>query len=298
MPAVHLGGARLSFRPAVRVLGVVFDRTLSFIPHAERLKERAETLSARLATFFRISGTPAHAPLRALYRQVVLPTLAYASPVWWTERPHSGLCSRLVSVQRSPLLLLAGAYSTTSTRALQILLHAPPLAIDLDRLNAEFDLFSRRREVAFGTRSFRAVEVEEPFDSSARHPSEAVSYPHSLLDVEAAEAAALLPQHHIYTDGAYTSVSAGAAFVAFGLRGRLRAVGRFRVEGATSAYAVELVAFTEAVTFARSLPGAAPVFFYTDCQTILSALAKYAARDSNIDKLKSDLSALQTSRPF
>ncbi|XP_077492353.1 uncharacterized protein LOC144103531 [Amblyomma americanum] len=250
MPAVRLDGARLSFRPAVKVLGVVFDRTLSFIPHAERLKERAETLSARLATFFRISGTPAPARLRALYRQVVLPTLAYASPVWWTASPHSGLCSRLFSVQRSPLLVLAGAYSTTSTRALQILLHAPPLAIDLDRLNAEFDLFSRRQDVAFGTRSFRAVEVEEAFLISDRHPSEVVAFEHRQLYVDAAAAAALLPAHHIYTDGSYTSVSAGAAFVAFGVRGDLRAVGRFRAEGA-SPYAVELVAFAEAITFAR-----------------------------------------------
>ncbi|XP_077492086.1 uncharacterized protein LOC144102800 [Amblyomma americanum] len=66
VPTVHLGGARPSFRPAVKVLGVVFDRTLSFIPHAERLKERAETLTARLATFSLISCTPAPARLRLL----------------------------------------------------------------------------------------------------------------------------------------------------------------------------------------------------------------------------------------
>lgn len=73
----------------------------------------------------------------SLYRNVFLPGVMYASPVWWDQlRPDCHLSSSVVSIQRAALLGLLGAYHTTRTTALQVLLNAPP--IKLERANAEY----------------------------------------------------------------------------------------------------------------------------------------------------------------
>ncbi|KAL3243074.1 hypothetical protein MRX96_020748 [Rhipicephalus microplus] len=69
------------------------------------------------------------------------------------------------------------------------------------------------------------------------------------LSVAEAREMARLPGIHVYTDGAYSPISAGAAYVAFGRGTSIIATGRFRVLDATSAYCTEVVALTEALQF-------------------------------------------------
>ncbi|KAH7963907.1 hypothetical protein HPB52_023780 [Rhipicephalus sanguineus] len=141
----------LQFRDTLRVLGVVFDRRLSFFPHADYLRQKVALIASRVATFFAMQRSyvrPAHKVL--MYRQVILPALTYACPVWWGEdHVDCRLYARLVTVQRVALLALTRTYRTTSTAALQVLLHAPPIDQKIERINTEFRLFTLRRHVAF-----------------------------------------------------------------------------------------------------------------------------------------------------
>ncbi|KAH7963900.1 hypothetical protein HPB52_023773 [Rhipicephalus sanguineus] len=52
---------------------------------------------------------------------------------------------------------------------------------------------------------------------------------------------------HVYTDGSFTTISAGAAYVVFGWPDKILGAGRFRLSRATSAFSAEVVAFREAL---------------------------------------------------
>ncbi|KAH7963910.1 hypothetical protein HPB52_023783 [Rhipicephalus sanguineus] len=224
----------LQFRDTLRVLGVVFD----------------------LIDACRFSTTPttfARSPVNKvlMYRQVILPALTYACPVWWGEdHVDCRFYARVVTVQRVALLALTRAYRTTSTAALQVLLHAPPIDLEIARVNTEFRLFTLRIHVAFGSLRFRPTWVADAHAHVPLHPSVPVAVPFVRLTSAQARAAASSTAVHIYTDGSFTNASAGAAFVAFGPDGRVFSVGRFRLTRATSAYAAEVVAFKEAINHA------------------------------------------------
>lgn len=84
-----------------------------------------------------------------------------------------------------------------------------------------------------------------------------------------------LPVYHVYTDGAFTSVGAGAAYVVFGPRGRLLAVRKYRIPNATSAYDAEAIAFDEALLFLMNRRGPCTTHLYTDCLSLLRAISSF-----------------------
>ncbi|KAH7961709.1 hypothetical protein HPB52_011560 [Rhipicephalus sanguineus] len=239
----------LAFKEFIRILGVVFDARLSFFKRADYLRAKVTTLAARVAAFYAMQGSrvrPAHKTL--LYRQVVLPALTYASPIWWSEsRVDCRLYARMVSIQRVALLAITGTFRTTNTAALQVLMQAAPIDLELERLNAEFRLFALRRYVAFGALRYRPECVALPHRDMVQHPSLPAIAPFRRLSRRAACNACRVPGIHIYTDGSYTNLSAGAAYVVFDPNPTIIRVGRYRLLHATSVYAAEVVAFIEAL---------------------------------------------------
>ncbi|KAH7973230.1 hypothetical protein HPB52_023188 [Rhipicephalus sanguineus] len=185
-----------------------------------------------------------------MYYQVMLAALPYESPVWWGEdHVDCPLYARLVTIQSVALLALTGAFCTTSIAALQILVHAPPIDFELERLNVQFRLFTLRRHDAFRSLRFRPHWVANPL-KDVLHPSRSAAVP--LVRLSAAEARA-------------TSRS-------------ILGVGCFRLLRATSAYAAEVLAFLEALQHVIAEIYSQPVALYTDCLSLLQALA--SARNS------------------
>lgn len=120
---------------------MIFNRRLSFFKHADQLKEKAELLSAKVIAFVQVQGGLQPKDSTRLYQQVMLPALTYASVIWRSEKPDCRLSTHIVSVQCTVLAFL-GAFRTTCTAALQVLMRAPPLRLELDRANAYSDCLS------------------------------------------------------------------------------------------------------------------------------------------------------------
>ncbi|KAH7963866.1 hypothetical protein HPB52_023739 [Rhipicephalus sanguineus] len=276
-PTVRLGPAEpsLTFKESLRVLGVIFDRRLTFFHHAEYLRNKVATLASRVATFLAMQRScvrPAHKVL--LYRQVLLPALTYASPVWWGEcHVDCRLYARMVTIQRVVLLALTRAYHTTSTAALQVLMQAPPIDLELERINIEFRLFTLRQYVAFGSLRYCPDWVANPHSAKATHPAAPAIVPFARLTSAQARAATRARAVHVYTDGSFTSNAAGAAYAIFAPPDRVLSVGRYRLLRATSAYSAEVVAFREALKHLIAARYFEPVAIYTDCLSLLQALA-------------------------
>ncbi|KAH7962652.1 hypothetical protein HPB52_017319 [Rhipicephalus sanguineus] len=290
----------LQFREHLRVLGVIFDRRLSFFHHADYLRQEVALLASRVAAFFamqRCYVRPAHKLI--MYRLVILPALTYGSPVWWSEdHVYCRLHARLITVQRVALLALTRAYRTTSTAALQVLMRAPPIDLELERVNAEFRLFTLRRHGAFGACRFRPSWVADAHEHSTIHPSVPAAVPFMRLTSAQARVASHAAAVHVYTDGSFSALSAGAAFVVLANPTRVLGVRRFKLTRATSAYTAEVVAFREAVLHALSVRYTLPVAFYTDCRSLLQALASQRNAEPHVLDLRVLLRRLSRSVPL
>ncbi|KAL3203842.1 hypothetical protein MRX96_041684 [Rhipicephalus microplus] len=285
----------LAFKESVKILGVTFDRRLSFFLHADALRARVETLLTCVNTLARLQGGRLRPEQKkTLYRNVILPAVTYASPIWWDEvSPDWRLKSRMISIQRSILLHLSEAFHTTRTAALQVLMHAPPIELELDRMNAEFRLFTLPSSVRYGDLIVRPEEVMYPVDRLAIHPAGRASFPHRRLTAGEANVLAGRRALHIYTDGSYAEGMAGAAYVVFGRASRVEEVGRFAVSGATSAFCAEAVALGEALKWLKDHPTAQDVYIYTDCLSLLYALGSRTNTDPRIAEMQSTIKRIE-----
>ncbi|KAH7963868.1 hypothetical protein HPB52_023741 [Rhipicephalus sanguineus] len=168
----------------------------------------------------------------------------------------------------------------------KVLMRAPPITLELARVNAEFRLFVERKPSRYGDLSFDPVEVLPPLDAWHEHPAERSAYPHRRLSRDGARRLARLPGLHVYTDGSYSERLAGAAFVVIGSHDRIGAVGRFRVERATSAFGTEVIAVLEALRHIHSRGSASVIRIYTDCLSLLQAISQHNTTDPRIRDIK------------
>ncbi|KAH7973233.1 hypothetical protein HPB52_023191 [Rhipicephalus sanguineus] len=152
-------------------------------------------------------------------------------------------------------------------------MQVPPIDLELKRINTEFRLFTLRRYVAFGSLRYCPDWVANPHSVVALHPAVPAVVPFTRLTSAQARAASRAHALQVYTDGSFTSISAGPAYVIFASPDRVLAVGRYRLLRASSAYSAEVIAFREALRHLIAARYLEPVTLYTDCLSLLQALA-------------------------
>lgn len=129
--------------PAAKLLGVVLDKQLTGLHHAQRLYEGA---MVTMKGFQAISGSTWGITLQhsvQLYKAVLLPKLAYASTVWFRTNPEHGnktniakITRILESVQKEALKWATGAWRTTALAALEIETNVMPIELYIRQRNA------------------------------------------------------------------------------------------------------------------------------------------------------------------
>lgn len=132
----------------------------------------------------------------------------------------------------------------------------------------------------------------------AHHPSALSRFSYERLTPAAAADLAKQRVFHIFTDGAYTTSSAGAAFVVIGPSGRVIKVGKFSLSPVTSAYGAECLALTEALQYILHLRPSFPVFLYSDCLSLLVSVSRVQVTISALPELNLFYSKLPRSIRF
>ncbi|KAF5377839.1 hypothetical protein D9615_006682 [Tricholomella constricta] len=120
----------------IRILGVFFDRRLTFNQHVRILADRAGNTVRGSRMLANTMKGLSQVELRTLYQACVVPVLTYGSPVWWTgKKTHINILDK---VQNTALRHIAGAFKTTPIKALEIDLAIPPINLALDLANARY----------------------------------------------------------------------------------------------------------------------------------------------------------------
>lgn len=139
---LDLPTARVQPSKTARLLGVILDKKLSGLPHAERLRERA-TISIR--GMQAIAGSTWGITLQQgvqLYKATILPKITYASSAWFRSNPEHGhkittekTLTILQSIQKDALRVATGAWKTTALAAMEIETDTMPIDLYLRQRN-------------------------------------------------------------------------------------------------------------------------------------------------------------------
>ncbi|GBN28424.1 hypothetical protein AVEN_171948-1 [Araneus ventricosus] len=127
------------------------------------LKAQSTRRTQLYQNLLKIAGKSCGVPLnhrRTLYKTVIERMLAHEAVTWCLE-PTVRIARKLSTIQRPFLLAISGAYRTTSTAALQIILGIPPLHLQLQREARGTALFRLRLPLSTNVSNIDPSEIEE-----------------------------------------------------------------------------------------------------------------------------------------
>ena len=125
-PNLLLLGSRLRFNPALTLLGVTFDRTLSFFKHVSSLKAKFFPRLKALRCISATSRGPSKESLSLLYKFFLQLYLAYASPRWFSFLSATNF-TKLERLHRAASRAITGCLSSSPIPLLLFEASSPPL---------------------------------------------------------------------------------------------------------------------------------------------------------------------------
>lgn len=82
-PTIRFNNITLKFLPTMRILGVIFDGNLTFLPHAEYIREKVIKHTMNLSTFSKIHWGINQKQQRDIYLRCIERYSAYGACAWW-----------------------------------------------------------------------------------------------------------------------------------------------------------------------------------------------------------------------
>ena len=145
-PNLLLLGSRLRFKPTPTLLGVTFDRTLSFSKHVSSLKAKFFPRLKALRCISATSWGVFKESLSALYKSFLRSLLTYISPGWFPILSATNH-TKLERFHRAASRAITGCLSSSPIPLLLTEASLPPLRVTL----THFTLFSYERALRLPT---------------------------------------------------------------------------------------------------------------------------------------------------
>lgn len=127
MKQLKLYGRALETSNDVKYLGVTLDKELNWKKHADLTITKALRVFGMCRSAYGKTWGLNPKVLKWIYTTMVRPIILYGSLAWWPRTLKSTCKDALTRVQRTACMAIAGAFKTTPTAALEILLDLPPL---------------------------------------------------------------------------------------------------------------------------------------------------------------------------
>lgn len=126
---LRLGPSKLSISSSAKYLGLVLDSKLTWNEHLDSVLRKAKWSLLTTRRFASSTwGIKPHIALW-LYCQVVRPQITYGALAWWPKVQQVTVRDKLASLQRLACLITTGAFTSTPTVAMEVILGLLPLDI-------------------------------------------------------------------------------------------------------------------------------------------------------------------------
>ena len=128
-PNISIFGKPIQLKTHVKYLGVYFDQKLTWSHHVSTKVDKAlQTLwLCRRAVGSRWGLGPV--PLLWILQSIIHPLFLHGIVVWWEATTKSNHITSITKINRSALMSVTGAFKTTPTAALEVVLNIPPLEL-------------------------------------------------------------------------------------------------------------------------------------------------------------------------
>ena len=181
-PPILMEGKAVEYKNSAKFLGVTLDHRLNWETHTSDSLKRAKRKLMMLKTAIGKSTGPNSKLLEWAFKGVVLPGLLYAASAWVKRTDQNGLQDRMRKLNRLAMNLVAGAYKSTPTRGMELILNYPPIHLlaqnrairslmkNGDKLTKVWDGVSKERGTILWTRKLneRSFDLANISDDGVR----------------------------------------------------------------------------------------------------------------------------------
>lgn len=285
-PHFKLGAHALQHTEQLKILGVTFDRSLSFLPHLHEIHKKTTTLTSNLSRFTGKQWGMTPNQLRDIYVRGTQRLILYASPVWY--KPKSHILRKLKTIQRAPLLQITKAFRTTPNSALPILANVPPVHLTIERENAFHNILHRNAPFTHNNLTFQKPNIAHKVDTWLTHPARKIAIQYDSQQTKRTD-------FSVYTDGSQTNSGCGAAFVVLDQSESIILSRQFKLPEHSNNFEAEAIAIIQALEHINSTAQNRSYRIFTDSLSCLNGLSNPDNPNPFINAIKTEFSkAIQT----
>lgn len=283
-PTVILQGQTIKNEKQVKILGVVFDSGLSFLPHLNYVQEKVQKLNHKLAAFAGPDWGFTGQKLVDVYKKAIERIIVYAAPVWYSRHQHK--LRKLRAMQRVSLLKITQSYRTAPNNSLNILAGVPPVHFIIEKECKMFKIQHEGEAFSWEGTEFKRDQITTKYDFWEQHPSAIMSIGYDTENVRETGI-------KIFTDGSASELGVGAAFVVIDESGRAIECSRLKLPTYSNNFEAEGIAILKAIEYIPKLNTGQRIQILTDSLSSLRALANSENRNTLINQIKLKFRALR-----
>ncbi|XP_040062787.1 uncharacterized protein LOC115322806 [Ixodes scapularis] len=270
-PIIKFHDHKLEIVKQLKILGVIYDSHLAFLPHLQYIKQKVQIHTANISKIYSTNWGITSSQLREIYLRSIERYIVYGSPAWWRPSGNSHMLRQLQSIQRLPLLKIARAFRTVSNISLPTLCNIIPINITLDVESFMFNVFQLKIPAQFDSFSIAPTEVSYPIDLWKTHPTKRFNI--SFQRINSITVSQITNVISLYTDGSVYLDQVGAAFVILKNNGRIIKIGKYRLPKHSTIFDAEAIAILKALDYILATRDGLHCNIYTDSLSVLQALA-------------------------
>lgn len=281
-PKLRLGNNCIKDVSELKILGVLFDKQFSFIPHLKEVKNKISQITANISQFSKINWGIKAKQLREIYKRGIERMILYGSPIWYKE--HSHIIRKIISIQRIFLIKICKGFSTISNKSLHVICNVPPIHFTIQKENMLYNIFHKEGQFVWKDSVFNKFNISSKVDIWYTHPAERVSIEFNTTPKNA--------DFNIYTDGSKDGQKTGAAFVVIDKYGKIIEFKQFSLPEYSSNFEAETTAIDEAVKYVSNQTDPSNFQILTDSLSTLRWLKNPQNVNPFINKIKNSIKNL------
>lgn len=251
-PKITINGCSIRHVKEMKFLGVIIDKKLSFLPHIQNIRIKANKIANNLRKMAgHFWGLRTHI-LKIIYKTIVEKIVGYAASIW--IHPLTARKQRqLLSIQRHFSLLITRSFSTLSTDAANILAGLPPIHLALTSFANNTTVTMLRKSLTIGDTTINPSDLDLKINTLNINPSH---YGSGVLTKNQDTKTNSSPQqanvYEYYTDGSKIENQVGSAFCLF-KNNLIIHTWQTKLRSTNSVFQAEVTAIHQALLHAKSL---------------------------------------------
>lgn len=247
---ITIATKKIEYVDQIKLLGVIIDKNLKFIPHVKYITQKANKVYGFLCKYVRPTWGVNSENIKIIYEQVIQPIITYAAGIWGDAIKYKTACDTLRSTQRMFAVNIIRGFRTVSATAAIALASLIPIHLKIKEIHQiENAKFTETCNILSDD-----ITIEKPVPpSDLLHPADRITI--NINKATNVEELNLITDHQsqkIYTDGSKLSDGrTGAAFIAFHPDGTSKGK-KFRLHSCCTVFQAELYAIDRALGWALS----------------------------------------------